>query len=29
MNREEHIEDGMYYHIYNCGNDRHKIFGDE
>jgi hypothetical protein len=29
MNREEHIEDNQFYHVYNRGNDRERIFGDE
>jgi REP element-mobilizing transposase RayT len=29
MNRDEHIESGVYYHVYNRGNDRDRIFGDE
>lgn len=29
MNRDEHIEDNQFYHIYNRGNDRKRIFGDE
>ncbi len=29
MNREEHIEDNLFYHVYNRGNDRDRIFGDE
>jgi len=29
MNRDVPIENDLYYHVYNRGNDRHKIFGDE
>jgi REP element-mobilizing transposase RayT len=29
MNRDEQIESGVYYHVYNRGNDRDRIFGDE
>lgn len=29
MNREEHIDNNRFYHIYNRGNDRELIFGDE
>jgi putative transposase len=29
MNRDEHIEDNLFYHVYNRGNDRERIFGDE
>ena len=28
MNRQEHIEDNLFYHVYNRGNDRDPIFGD-
>jgi REP element-mobilizing transposase RayT len=28
MNREEKIEDGLFYHVYNRGNDRKRIFCD-
>jgi len=28
MNREEKIEDDRFYHVYNRGNDRERIFGD-
>ena len=29
MNREERIEDSRFYHVYNRGNNRERIFGDE
>jgi putative transposase len=29
MNRDEQIEDNLFYHVYNRGNDRERIFGDE
>ncbi|HUL43386.1 MAG TPA: transposase [Bacteroidota bacterium] len=29
MNREEPVEDNRHYHVYNRGNDRDRIFGDE
>ena len=29
MNRSERIEDNRFYHVYNRGNDRERIFGDE
>ena len=29
MNRDEPIEDNVFYHVYNRGNDRRPIFGDE
>ena len=29
MNREEHIQDNLFYHVYNRGNDRDRIFGDD
>ena len=29
MNREERVEDNQFYHVYNRGNDRERIFGDE
>ena len=29
MNRDEQIESGRYYHAFNRGNDRERIFGDE
>ncbi|MEX0736304.1 MAG: transposase [Bacteroidota bacterium] len=29
MNRTESIEDNRFYHVYNRGNDRERIFGDE
>ena len=29
MNREERIEDNKFYYVYNRGNDREQIFGDE
>lgn len=29
MNREERIEDNLFYHVYNRGNDRGRIFDDE
>ncbi|MEX2117040.1 MAG: transposase, partial [Bacteroidota bacterium] len=29
MNRDEPIEGNLFYHIYNRGNDRQRIFGDE
>jgi REP element-mobilizing transposase RayT len=29
MNRPEPIEDNLFYHVYNRGNDRQQIFGDE
>ena len=29
MNREERVEDNQFYHVYNRGNDRKRIFCDE
>jgi REP element-mobilizing transposase RayT len=29
MNREEKIENGLFYHVYNRGNDKDRIFGDD
>lgn len=29
MNREEHIQDNIFYHVYNRGNDRDRTFGDD
>ncbi|MBI3112727.1 MAG: transposase [Ignavibacteriales bacterium] len=29
MDRKEGIEDNRFYHVYNRGNDRERIFGDE
>ena len=29
MNREERIEDSRFYHVYNRGNNRERIFGDD
>jgi hypothetical protein len=29
MNREEKIENGLFYHVYNRGNDKNHIFGDD
>jgi putative transposase len=29
MNREEPIADNLFYHVYNRGNDRERIFGGE
>jgi putative transposase len=29
MNREEKIENGLVYHVYNRGNNKNRIFGDD
>lgn len=29
MNRDQPIEDNLFYHVYNRGNDRERIFGDK